>query len=62
MIDYPLTIDAWRLDIKILPRSAVALHSEVEDLEDLGNYLRTVSLEVDPKYREKDGIVCQLAA
>ena len=43
-------------------RSSVALHAEVDALEDLGNYLRTVSLEVDPTYREKDGIVGQLSA
>ena len=43
-------------------RSSVALHAEVDALEDLGNYLRTVSLEVDPTYREKDGIVGQLTA
>jgi len=43
-------------------RSSVALHAEVDALEDLGNYLRTVSLEVDPTYREKDGIVGLLSA
>ena len=43
-------------------RSSVALHAEVDALEDLGNYLRTVSLEVDPTYREKDGIVGQLSS
>ena len=42
-------------------RSSVALHAEVDALEDLGNFLRTVSLEVDPTYREKDGIVGQLS-
>lgn len=62
----------WLLDIACGPRqlsvaalergrSSVALHAEVDALEDLGNYLRTVSLEVDPTYREKDGIVGQLA-
>jgi len=43
-------------------RSAVALHAEVDPLEDLGNYLRTISLEVDSTYREKDGIVSKLLA
>ena len=43
-------------------RSSVALHAELDALEDLGNYLRTVSLEVDPTYREKDGIVGRLSA
>ena len=45
-----------------LLRSAVALHAEVDPLEDLGNYLRTISLEVDSTYREKDGIVSKLLA
>ena len=34
--------------LKFFVRSSVALHAEVDALEDLGNYLRTVSLEVDP--------------
>ena len=59
MIIYPLNI---LVIIPCFPRSSVALHAEVDALEDLGNYLRTVSLEVDSTYREKDGIVGQLLA
>ena len=36
--------------LKSFVRSSVALHAEVDALEDLGNYLRTVSLEVDPTF------------
>jgi len=41
-------------------RSAVALHSEAEPLEDLGNFLRTVGLESDPTYRQMDGVLLPL--
>jgi len=38
-------------------RSAVALNSGSEDLEDIGNFLRTLALKSDKTYRDKDGIV-----
>ena len=41
-------------------RSAIAVHSEAGPLEDLGNYLRTLALESDSTYRDKDGLVLPL--
>jgi len=38
-------------------RSAIALHNDGAALEDLGNFLRTLSLKSDETYRDKDGIV-----
>jgi len=38
-------------------RSAIALHNDGAALEDLGNFLRTLSLRTDETYRDKDGIV-----
>ena len=42
-------------------RSAVALNSDSEDLEDIGNFLRTLSLRSDKTYRDKDGIVLKIS-
>ena len=33
-------------------RSAVAVHNDPEQLELLGNYLRTLALQCDPTYRD----------
>ena len=41
-------------------RSAVALNNGTEDLEDTGNYLRTMSMKSDKSYRDKDGIVLEM--
>jgi len=38
-------------------RSAIALHNDSVALEELGNYLRTIALQSDESYRDKDGIV-----
>lgn len=42
-------------------RSAVCVHAEPEPLEDLGNYLRTLALENDKNYRDKDGVLLTMA-
>jgi len=41
-------------------RNAVALHNDALALEDLGNYLRTLSLKSDNTYRDKDGLVLKI--
>ena len=41
-------------------RSAVALNSDMEELEDTGNYLRTISMRTDKTYRDKDGLVVSM--
>jgi len=42
-------------------RSALAFNSEATDLEQVGDYLRTLSLQQDKTYREKDGVVLTIA-
>ena len=46
---------------KILFRSAVAVNIENEDLEDIGNYLRTLAMKSDKSYRDRDGIVLKMS-
>ena len=41
-------------------RSAVALNTDMEELEDTGNYLRTISMKSDKTYRDKDGLVVSM--
>lgn len=38
-------------------RNAVAVHHDPDQLDEVGNYLRTLSIESDPTYRVKDGLV-----
>jgi len=38
-------------------RNAIALDSSSEDLENLGDYIRTLSMQQDEDYREEDGLV-----
>ena len=42
-------------------RSALAFNSKAADLELVGDYLRTLSLQQDKTYREKDGVVLTIA-
>ena len=42
-------------------RSALAFSSEAADLELVGDYLRTLSLQQDKTYRDKDGVVLNIA-
>ncbi|XP_023345148.1 uncharacterized protein LOC111714302 isoform X3 [Eurytemora carolleeae] len=41
-------------------RNGVVVHNEVEDLENLGDYLRTLALKEDNTYREEDGLVINI--
>ena len=41
-------------------RSAVALNTDMEELEDTGNYLRTIAMKSDKTYRDKDGLVVSM--
>jgi len=41
-------------------RNAVVISPEVEDLEFLGSYLRTLSMREDDSYRDVDGLVTQI--
>jgi len=41
-------------------RSAVAFHNDSEALEEVGNYLRTLSMKCDETYRDTDGIVLKV--
>ena len=42
-------------------RSAVVVNVEKEDLEDIGNYLRTLAMKSDKKYRDTDGVVLKMS-
>lgn len=42
-------------------RSALAFDSDAAALEKVGDYLRTLSLQQDKSYREKDGVVLNIA-
>jgi len=41
-------------------RNGIAVHHNEEDLEELGDYLRTAALKLDPTYRQEDGLVVNL--
>jgi len=41
-------------------RSAIAYNNDAVALEEVGNYLRTLSLKCDKTYRDKDGIVLNI--
>ena len=41
-------------------RSAVAFHHDAGSLEAVGDYLRTLALQYDPSYRDKDGVVLNI--
>jgi len=41
-------------------RSAIAFHNDPEALEEVGNYLRTLSMKCDETYRDTDGIVLKV--
>ena len=41
-------------------RSAVAFHHDAGSLEAVGDYLRTLALQHDPSYRDKDGVVLNI--
>ena len=46
---------------KIIFRSAVAVNVEKEDLEVIGDYLRTLAMKNDKSYRDTDGVVLKMS-